>query len=304
MSNLIEILKVVLLGIVEGITEWIPVSSTGHMILLNEFIQLDVTEEFFKVFDVVIQVGAILAVICIYWWKIWPFYLKDSKKHRTLIKKSDKDIVLFDDIAISTDAFIMWVKIVVTCLPAIVYGLLFDDVVTEIFARKIPGINVSIEVIIVSVMLIIVGVLFIIVEKGNEKKTATVNSISDITFKAAIIIGLFQTIAAALPGTSRSGATILGAMMIGISRVTAAEFTFYLAIPVMLGASLLKLVKYGLNFTSYEILILVLGMVVAYAVSMVVINVMMNYIKKKDFTVFGWYRIVLGVLVLSYFIFV
>ncbi|MCQ4636176.1 undecaprenyl-diphosphate phosphatase [Anaerovorax odorimutans] len=260
----IEIIKAIVLGIVEGITEWLPISSTGHMILVDEFIKLKVTPEFLEMFLVVIQLGAILAVVVIYWRRLIP----TSKK-----------------------TWIMWVKIVVACVPAAVVGLLLDDVLNALFYNYQT----------VAIMLIIFGVLFIVIENRNKKAVPKVNSIDDLTYKQALIIGVFQLIAAVFPGTSRSGATILGGLMIGVSRTTAAEFTFFLAIPVMFGASLLKLVKFGMNFTGEESLLLINGMIVAFLVSMAAIKFLMNYIKKHDFKVFGWYRIVLGVIVLGYF---
>lgn len=259
-----EILKSILLGIVEGITEWLPISSTGHMILVDEFIKMNVSPEFMEMFLVVIQLGAILAVLVIYWRRLIP----TSKK-----------------------TWIMWMKIIVACIPAAVIGLLFDDVFNALFYNYQT----------VAVMLIIFGILFIIIENRNKNAVPKVTSLDDLTYKQALIIGLFQLIAAVFPGTSRSGATILGGLMIGVSRTVAAEFTFFLAIPVMFGASLLKLVKFGLEFTGQETVLLANGMVVAFLVSMAAIKFLMGYIKKHDFKVFGWYRIVLGILVLGYF---
>ncbi|WP_455714983.1 undecaprenyl-diphosphate phosphatase [Anaerosporobacter sp.] len=269
---MLEFLKAILFGIVEGITEWLPISSTGHLILLNEFVKLDVRDEFFSMFEVVIQLGAILAVVVLFWNQLWPF----SKKEKNYIKQ---------------DTFMMWIKIFVACLPAAVIGLLFDDVIEDLFYNYQ----------VISLALIIFGVAFIIIENVNHKRKPHINSLSEITFNAAIIIGLFQLIAAVFPGTSRSGATILGAILIGVSRSVAAEFTFFLAVPVMFGASLLKMVKYGLPTTGMEVIILLTGMIVAFIVSVIVIKFLMSYIKKHDFKVFGWYRIVLGILVLLYF---
>lgn len=259
-----EILKSILLGIVEGITEWLPISSTGHMILVDEFIKMNVSPEFMEMFLVVIQLGAILAVLVIYWHRLIP----TSKK-----------------------TWIMWLKIIVACIPAAVIGLLFDDVFNALFYNYQT----------VAVMLILFGILFIIIENRNKHTVPKVTSIDNLTYKQALIIGIFQLIAAVFPGTSRSGATILGGLMIGVSRTVAAEFTFFLAIPVMFGASLLKMVKFGFDFTSQEAVLLVNGMVVAFLVSMAAIKFLMGYIKKHDFKVFGWYRIVLGILVLGYF---
>ena len=274
---MIEILKAILFGIVEGITEWLPISSTGHMILLDEFIKLDVTPEFMEMFRVVIQLGAILAVILLYFNKIFPFNF--DKKKGGFIKK---------------DIFVLWFKILVACVPAAVIGLLFDDILEELFYNYK----------VVAAMLIIFGILFIIIEKRNEKMSPKINDLAELTYTTAILIGVFQLIAAIFPGTSRSGATILGALLIGVSRTVAAEFTFFLAIPVMLGASLLKIVKFGVAFSGMELAILLIGMVVAFVVSVLVIRFLMDFIKKHNFVVFGWYRIVLGVLVLLYFLFV
>ncbi len=269
---MLEILKVVLFGIVEGITEWLPVSSTGHMIILDSFISLNCRPEFWEMFLVVIQLGAIMAVVILFWNKIFPFQFKDKTKP-----------------VIETDKILLWLKIVVACVPAAVVGLLFDETFEALFYHAIP----------VALALIIFGVAFIIVERANKGKTAKVNSLADITFQTALIIGVFQLIAAIFPGTSRSGATIVGALLIGVSRSVAAEFTFFLAIPVMFGASLLKLLKFGAHFTGDEIGILVLGMVVAFVVSVFVIRFLMDYIKKHDFQVFGWYRIILGAIVIA-----
>lgn len=269
---MLEILKVILFGIVEGITEWLPVSSTGHMIILDEFIKLDCTPEFLEMFLVVIQLGAIMAVVILFWNKIFPFQFKDKTKP-----------------VIEMDKIMLWVKIVVACIPAAVVGLLFDDVFEALFYHAIP----------VALALIIFGVAFIIVERRNKGAKPRVKTLDDITFKTALIIGVFQLIAAIFPGTSRSGATIVGALLIGVSRSVAAEFTFFLAIPVMFGASLLKIVKFGLSFTAIEAGMLILGMVVAFAVSVFVIKFLMDYIKKHDFQVFGWYRIILGILVIA-----
>lgn len=299
---MIEIIKAFIYGIVEGITEWLPISSTGHLILVEQLLPFkEVSDGFFDMFDVVIQLGAILAIVVIFWNKIWPLYFK---KNQTVkpggIKKSEKDPALFG-IAISADAFWMWVKIVVACIPAIVYGVLFDDKVEEVFGQTIGDGSVTIKAVVVAVMLILVGILFIIVEKWNKSKEAKVTDLTEITYTAALIIGICQLVAAALPGTSRSGATILGAIMIGIARTTAAEFTFFLGIPVMFGASLLKIVKFGFDISGLEASVLAVGTIVSFAVSMVVVRALMAYIKKHDFTIFGWYRIVLGIVVLLWF---
>lgn len=279
---MVEFLKAVLFGIVEGITEWLPISSTGHMILLNEFVKLDVSEEFWEMFLVVIQLGAILAVVLLFWNKIWPFGKKNNRhpvKREGFLSYCKKDI------------WVLWFKIIVACLPAAVVGLLFDEFFESLFYNSIC----------VAIALIVFGVGFILIENRNKGKRAKIRTLSDITFTTALIIGMFQLIAAIFPGTSRSGATILGALLIGVSRTVAAEFTFFLAIPVMLGASLLKIVKFGFSFSENEVMVLVTGMVTAFLVSVVVIRFLMGYIKKHDFKVFGWYRIVLGAVVLLYF---
>jgi undecaprenyl-diphosphatase len=268
---MLELLKAILFGIVEGITEWLPVSSTGHMIILNEFVSLDCTPEFLEMFLVVIQLGAILAVVILFWNKIFPFQFKDKSKP-----------------VIEMDKIMLWLKIIVACIPAAVVGLLFDDVFEELFYHAIP----------VALALIIFGVAFILVERRNKGKRAKIRKLSDISFQTAFIIGLFQLIAAIFPGTSRSGATIVGALLIGVSRSVAAEFTFFLAIPVMFGASLLKIVKFGFTFTALEAGVLIIGMLVAFVVSVFVIKFLMDYIKKHDFQIFGWYRIVLGIIVI------
>lgn len=270
--SFLEILKAVFFGIVEGITEWLPVSSTGHLILLDEFIQLNESDEFKSMFDVVIQLGAIMAVVVLYWKQIFPF----SFKNKPVIKK---------------DIFTLWFKILTACIPAAVVGLLFDEVFEKYFYNPVS----------VSIALIVIGIAFIILESVNKGKKTRVNSLGEITFKDALLIGVFQLLAAIFPGTSRSGSTIMGGLAIGVSRSVIAEFTFFLAIPVMFGASLLKIVKFGLDFTASQAMILGIAMVVAFAVSIVVIKFLMGYIKKHDFKVFGWYRIILGALVLIYF---
>lgn len=279
---MVEILKAVLFGIVEGITEWLPISSTGHMILLDEFVKLDVTPEFWEMFLVVIQLGAILAVVVLFWNKIWPF----GKGGNTHPVKKTGFLSYF-----KKDIWIMWFKIVIACIPAAVVGLLFDEFFESLFYNSIC----------VAIALIVFGIGFILIENQNKGAASKINSLSEITYQTALIIGFFQLIAAVFPGTSRSGATILGALLIGVSRTVAAEFTFFLAIPVMLGASLLKLVKFGFSFSGNELMILLVGMVTAFIVSVIVIRFLMGYIKKHDFKVFGWYRIVLGIVVLVYF---
>lgn len=271
---MIEILKSILYGIVEGITEWLPISSTGHMILLEEIMPMNVSKSFWSMFLVVIQLGAILAVVVLYWNKIFPFRKNKEGKYTSV-----KSI------------WILWSKILVATIPAAIIGLALDD---WIDAHLYNGF-------VVAIMLILVGVAFIYIENRNKDMRPSVNSLSALSYKDALIIGLFQVVAAVLPGASRSGATIVGGLMIGVSRAVAAEFTFFLAIPVMFGASLLKLVKFGLAFSVLEFFILVIGMVVAFFVSIFVIRFLMSYIKKHDFKVFGWYRIVLGAFVLIFF---
>lgn len=278
---MIEILKAVLFGIVQGITEWLPISSTGHMILLNEIVKLNVSTEFYNVFDVVIQFGSIVAVIIIFWKKLFPFGKKDN-----LVPLSDKGIGAW----IKKDIFIMWFHILVSCVPAAIVGVLFDEYFEALFYNFWC----------VAIALIVFGIAFIIVENRNKGKSSTINSIADIGYDTALLIGIFQLVAAIFPGTSRSGATIVGALLIGVSRMAAAEYTFYLAVPVMLGASLLKLVKFGFSFTPDELVILLTGTIVACITSIIVIKMLLGYIRKHDFKVFGWYRIVLGIVVLGY----
>ena len=272
---MIEILKAILFGIVEGITEWLPISSTGHMILLNEFINLNVSDEFYKLFEVVIQLGAILAVVIMYFKVICPFGFGKDKKER-----------------IST--WNLWGKILVACIPAAIIGILFDDWLDEHLYNSI----------VVSLMLIIYGIAFIVIESKGLGSGQT-KELNDITYKQALGIGGFQLLSL-IPGTSRSGATIIGGLILGLKRSVAAEFTFFLAIPVMAGASFLKLVKYvlevGFTFTTSELLILGVGCLVAFLVSLLIIKFLINYIRKHDFKVFGWYRIALGIIVLLYFL--
>ena len=279
---MLEIIKAIILGIVEGITEWLPVSSTGHLILVSEFVNLDKSDDFKEMFDVVIQLGAIMAVVVIFWSKIWPF----GKKNNPVPYKETG----FGSY-IKKDIFVMWFKVLAACIPAAVVGLLLDDWIDEHLYNPWT----------VAIALIVFGIAFIVVENWNKNKTPNVNSISDLTYKMAFIIGCFQLLAALFPGTSRSGATIVGALLIGISRTVAAEFTFYLAIPVMFGASLLKIVKFGGSMSGGELAVLLTAMVTAFVVSLFVIKFLMDYIKKHDFKVFGWYRIVLGILVILYF---
>lgn len=265
-----EILKAIFFGIIEGITEWLPVSSTGHMILLDEFIHLDVSSEFYKLFEVVIQLGAILAVVIMYFKTIFPFGFGKSKQD-------------------TKDTFNLWGKIIVACLPAAIIGILFDDWLDAHLYTPL----------VVALMLIIYGIIFIVIETIGLGKNTT-DDINKITYKQALGVGAFQLLSL-IPGTSRSGATIIGGLILGLKRSVAAEFTFFLAIPVMFGASLLKILKFGFVFTTHELIILTIGMIVAFIVSVLIIQFLMNYIKKHDFKVFGWYRIVLGVIVLAYF---
>ena len=292
METFFEILKSILYGIVEGITEWLPISSTGHLILVEEFFPFkQVSEGFFGMFDVVIQLGAILAVVVLFWNKIWPFYKKGNLKTvEGGLKRSGKDPAVAG-IALSMEAFWMWVKIIVACLPAAVIGVLFDDVFDALFYNPVC----------VALVLIVFGVAFIVIENWNKGRSPKINTLSEITYTTALLIGFFQLLAAVFPGTSRSGATIVGALLIGVSRTVAAEFTFFLAIPVMFGASLLKIVKFGFAFTGLELGLLLIGTLVSFVVSLAVLKFLMGYIKKHDFKVFGWYRIALGVLVLLYF---
>ena len=273
--EIFDIIKSVIFGIVEGITEWLPISSTGHMLLVDEFITLDASDSFKDMFFVIIQLGAILAVVTIFWNKMWPFQMKD--KTQSVFKK---------------DTWSMWFKTVVACIPGAVVTLLFDDFIEAHLHTAV----------VISIALIFYGIAFIVIENWNKTRTPKVETLNDITYKTAFFIGMFQVLSI-IPGTSRSGATIIGALLLGVSRVAAAEFTFFLAVPVMFGLSALKLIKFGLSFTGAELAILIIGCVVAYLVSIVVIKFLMGYIKKHDFKIFGWYRIVLGVIVLLYFAF-
>lgn len=292
MDNIFEILKALLFGIVEGITEWLPVSSTGHMILLNEFVKLNVSKSFWDMFLVVIQLGAILAVVLIFWNTIWPFALaKKTDFSQNLGRRGfwNQKYWAVGPVAVKMEIIVNWLKVVVACLPAIVFVVLdLDDICDALFYNAVG----------VSIALIVFGIAFIIVETRNAGKNAVVMEMTEITWKMAALIGVFQLLAAAFPGTSRSGATIIGALLIGISRKAASEFTFILAIPVMLGASLLELLDFGFHLSGEEIVILLVGMVSAFLVSIFVIKFLLSYIRKHDFKVFGWYRIVLGIVVL------
>lgn len=287
---MLELLKAVFFGIVEGITEWLPISSTGHLILVESLMPFQtvkdggtVSEDFFGMFDVVIQLGAILAVVVLFWSRIWPFAL--TKKERE--KEGGTGVMSF----FKKDIWVLWFKILVSCVPAAVIGVLFDDVFDALFYNP-PC---------VAIALIVFGIAFIVIENWNKGRHPRVRELSEITYQTALMIGVFQLLAAIFPGTSRSGATIVGALLIGVSRTVAAEYTFFLAIPVMFGASLLKVVKFGFAFTSLELTLLITGTVVSFIVSLFVLRFLMSYIKKHDFKVFGWYRIALGAVVLLYF---
>lgn len=275
-----DYLIALLFGIVEGITEWLPVSSTGHMIILDEIFKLNVSPDFFDLYLVVIQVGAILAVIILFWKEIWPFGAKDNK-----VPLSKTGFGRY----VKKDKFILWFKILVACIPAAIVGVLLDDIIDEVFYKSW----------VVAIALMTIGIAFIIIERNLKvtHRKPRVTRLEDITFKDAFIIGMFQLIAAVFPGSSRSGSTIIGSLIIGISRGIAAKFTFFLAIPVMLGASLLKIIKYKGGCSSGEIVILIIGLVSAFFVSLFAIKGLMGYIRKHDFTGFGWYRIVLGTVV-------
>ena len=269
MISPIEFLKVILIGLVEGITEWLPISSTGHMLLLDEFITLNMSDTFKEMFFVVIQLGAILAVIALFWQKLFPFQIKDRR------------------LTIKQPILTMWLKVIVACIPTAILGLLFDNFLEQHFGSAIS----------IAIVLIIYGIAFIAIETWNKTRTPSINSIKDITYPIAILFGLFQSLAM-IPGTSRSGATIIGALLIGVSRTIAAEFSFFLAIPTMFGASTFKLLKFGFNFSSTEFVTLITGMLIAFFVSLFTIRFLMNYIKKHDFKIFGWYRIILGIILL------
>ncbi|PWJ48043.1 undecaprenyl-diphosphate phosphatase [Faecalicatena contorta] len=268
--DFIEILKVIFLGIVEGITEWLPISSTGHMLLVDEFITLNMSGAFKEMFFVVIQLGAILAVVAMFWKKMFPFQFRD--KTEPMIKKG---------------TFSLWFKVVIACIPGAVITILFDDYIEANLHTPM----------VIAATLIFYGIVFIVIEIWNKRRLPTTTKLDDISYRTAFLIGLFQVLSI-IPGTSRSGATIIGALLIGVSRVAAAEFTFFLAVPVMFGLSAIKILKFGFSFTRTELLTLGIGMAVALAVSVLVIRFLMGYIKKHDFKAFGWYRIALGILVI------
>lgn len=278
---MIEFIKAIVYGIVEGVTEWLPISSTGHLILVEQLIPFEGTSEnFFDMFDVVIQLGAILAVVVLFWNQIWPFALtgKERSQNRGPVSWIKMDILQ------------LWFKILVSCVPAAVIGVLFDDVFDALFYNYFC----------VAMALVVFGIAFIIIENWNKGRQPKITALAEITYQTALMIGVFQLIAAIFPGTSRSGATIVGALLIGVSRTVAAEYTFFLAIPVMFGASLLKLVKFGFAFEGPELALLAVGTVVSFVVSLFVLRFLMSYIKKHDFKVFGWYRIVLGLIVIGF----
>ena len=274
-------LKAALFGLVEGIAEWLPISSTGHMILLNELMPLGGSEGFYSLFEVVIQLGAIMAVLAIFWDRVWPFGRRDNPE------PAGEGLLAW----VKLDRIRLWLKIALACVPAAVVGILFDDVFDRLFHNYMC----------VSVALIVFGVAFIIVENLNKGRKPHIRSLEALDWRTVALIGVFQLLAAIFPGTSRSGATIVGALMLGVSRTVAVEFTFFLAIPVMFGASLLKLVKYEGFITRQEFMLLAVGMLTAYVVSELAIRRLLNYVKKHNFKVFGWYRIALGVAVLAFF---
>ena len=278
---MIDVIKAIVLGIIEGITEWLPISSTGHLILADEFIKLGVSEEFKEMFDVVIQLGAIFAVILLFWNKLWPF---------TTRKESSGVMPLGSLFGLKKNSASIWIKVIIACVPSILIGLPFEDKIDELFFNPT----------VVAIALVVYGIAFILIEHFNKNKAYAVNSMQTLSYKTAFFIGCFQVLAM-IPGTSRSGSTILGAMLIGASRTVAAEFSFYLAVPTMFGASLLKLLKFGFHFTSIEIVVLAAGMVTAFVISVIAIKFLLGFIRKKSFAAFGYYRIALGALVLLYF---
>ncbi len=269
--DLMEILKVILLGLVEGVTEWLPISSTGHMLLVDQFIKLEMSDAFKDMFFVVIQLGAILAVVVLFWAKLFPFQFKN--KTQPVIKK---------------ETLSLWFKVVMACIPGAVVTFLVDDAIEAHLHTPV----------IIAAALIFYGIAFILIEIWNRKRTPSMDRLPDIGYRAALLIGLFQVLSV-IPGTSRSGATMIGALLIGVSRVAAAEFTFSLAVPVMFGLSAVKIIKFGFDFTGGELFALGLGMAVAFTASVLIVKFLMSYIKKHDFRVFGWYRIALGMMVLA-----
>lgn len=277
-----DIIKSIILGIIEGITEWLPISSTGHLIIADEFIKLGMTDEFMEMFNVVIQLGAILAVVVIFWNKMWPFTADKTKGYNYITKGNG---------LIKKDVMDMWFKVIAAMLPAAIVGIPFDNY----FEKHFHNWQV------VSAALIAYGVLFIVIEKINKSRKPKVNSIPELSYKTAILIGCFQALSL-IPGTSRSGSTILGAMILGVSRVAGAEFSFFLAVPVMFGASLIKLLKFGFTFTGMELAVLAVGTLTSFIVSVIAIKFLISYVRRHDFSLFGYYRIALGVIVIAYFL--
>ena len=277
-----DIIKSIILGIIEGITEWLPISSTGHLIIADEFIKLGMTDEFMEMFNVVIQLGAILAVVVIFWNKMWPFTADKTKGYNYITKGNG---------LIKKDVMDMWFKVIAAMLPAAIVGIPFDNYFEKHFHNWQM----------VSAALIAYGVLFIVIEKINKSRKPKVNSIPELSYKTALLIGCFQALSL-IPGTSRSGSTILGAMILGVSRVAGAEFSFFLAVPVMFGASLIKLLKFGFAFTGMEIAVLAVGTLTSFIVSVFAVKFLMNYVRRHDFSAFGYYRIILGAAVILYFL--
>ena len=301
MPDIFEIIKTVILGIVEGITEWLPISSTGHMILVDEFMKLDVRKDFMNIFLVVIQLGAILAVVILFWSKLWPFHLKKTAV-KPFFKEEGKAVALKKacNNYVHVDKILLWVKILIASVPAAIIGLAFDDQIDAM----LTGDTDNMPAFVVAGALIVYGVLFIVIER--LKKREKITDLNKMPYRTALYIGLIQCLSL-VPGTSRSGSTILGASLLGTSRTVAAEFSFFLGIPAMFGASAIKLLKFfadGLSFTTDEIIILLVGCVVSFVVSILAIKFLVSYIKKHDFKVFGVYRIILGILVILYFGFV
>ena len=277
-----DIIKSIILGIIEGITEWLPISSTGHLIIADEFIKLGMTDEFMEMFNVVIQLGAILAVVVIFWNKMWPFTADKTKGYNYITKGNG---------LIKKDVMDMWFKVIAAMLPAAIVGIPFDNY----FEKHFHNWQV------VSAALIAYGVLFIVIEKINKSRKPKVTGIPELSYKTALLIGCFQALSL-IPGTSRSGSTILGAMILGVSRVAGAEFSFFLAVPVMFGASLIKLLKFGFTFTGMELAVLAVGTLTSFIVSVIAIKFLISYVRRHDFSLFGYYRIALGVLVIAYFL--
>ena len=277
-----DIIKSIILGIIEGITEWLPISSTGHLIIADEFIKLGMTDEFMEMFNVVIQLGAILAVVVIFWNKMWPFTADKSKGYNYITKGNG---------LIKKDVMDMWFKVIAAMLPAAIVGIPLDNYFEAHFHNWQ----------VVSAALIAYGVLFIVIEKINKSRKPKVNSIPELSYKTALLIGCFQALSL-IPGTSRSGSTILGAIILGVSRVAGAEFSFFLAVPVMFGASLIKLLKFGFSFTGMELAVLAVGTLTSFIVSVIAIKFLISYVRRHDFSLFGYYRIALGALVIAYFL--